>query len=123
MIIKPDLSDEAKKDLVNKYIRWLKDASDKRAVKVEDWGVKGLAFPIREFKSGHYALFTHYASDEGIKEFHKLLDTEDHVVLKYTSIRQTEEALFEAGWDVQDESEQYPKTVDALDVALGLAKY
>lgn len=123
VVIRPDLSEEAIKDLIAKYTRLIKELSSGKPIKVDSWGEKEFAYPLRNYKSGFYVVFTHYASEAGLTHLHGLFELDDGITLKYTSIRQTEEAIFKTDWDIQDESEQYPKTVDALDVALGLTKY
>ena len=123
IIINPDLSEEDRKEVIRRYTRTLTHVTAYKPIKVDDLGVKGLAYPIKKHKSGHYALFTHYASDDGIKALEELLNSEHDIIIKYAIIRQSEEAEF--NFNPGSESEQPYETIiiDALDVALGLAKY
>lgn len=101
----------------------MKQMGEGRTVMIDDWGVKALAFPIKSYRQGHYALFTHYASEDDIKILHDSLAKDSNEIIKYISVKQDEiDCKFEGSEFIDTISEQ-PDRVDALDVLLGLARY
>ena len=57
-ILNPVLSDDQVKETVQKYEDFLVSRGAKMVAK-EDWGLKKLAYPIQNKKSGFYHLFEH----------------------------------------------------------------
>ncbi len=55
-IVHPDLDDNAFKDVVEKVRGWITEAGGEVA-KVDLWGKRKLAYPIRKQKEGQYVLF------------------------------------------------------------------
>ncbi len=56
-ILNPVLSDSQVKDAVKKYEQILQSRKETKIVAKEDWGLKKLAYPIQNKKSGFYQLF------------------------------------------------------------------
>lgn len=54
--------------------------------KVDEWGRKTLAYPIKKQKEGYYILFTFVAKPEFISEFERVLRLDD-IVLKHMVIK------------------------------------
>ncbi len=54
--------------------------------KVDEWGKKTLAYPIKKQKEGYYILFTFVAKPEFISEFERILRL-DNIVLKHMVIK------------------------------------
>ena len=65
-ILNPVLSDEQIKETVKKYEDLLVSKGAKMVSK-EDWGLKKLAYPIQNKKSGFYHLFEFTAPGEAMK--------------------------------------------------------
>lgn len=55
-IIQPDLDENAIKDTVQKVQGWVNDAGGTVA-KIDNWGKRRLAYPIKKLREGHYVLF------------------------------------------------------------------
>ena len=64
-ILNPVLSDEQIKETVKKYEDFLVSKGSKMVSK-EDWGLKKLAYPIQNKKSGFYHLFEYIAPGDAI---------------------------------------------------------
>lgn len=58
VILKPDLEDADRENLVERLEEWLTHGSDKKDKPVaEHWGQRTLAYPIKNFREGYYILF------------------------------------------------------------------
>lgn len=85
-IIRPDMTDEAKKELVDRFDQILKDnGSD--VVESKDWAKKRFAYEINDYKEGIYHLVNVEAADAaGINEFDRLAkinrDILRHMIVK-----------------------------------------
>jgi small subunit ribosomal protein S6 len=55
LIVHPDLDDSAFKELVDKVKGWITDSGG-QVPKVDLWGKRQLAYPIRKQKEGQYVL-------------------------------------------------------------------
>lgn len=85
-IIRPDLGDDAKKELVERFDGIL-TSNGTEIVESKDWAKKRLAYEINDYKEGTYHLINIVASDaEGINEFDRLAlinrDILRHMIVK-----------------------------------------
>lgn len=85
-IIRPDLNDDAKKELVERFDNILKD-NGSTVVESKDWAKKRFAYEINDYKEGIYHLINVEASDaKGIDEFARLAlinrDILRHMIVK-----------------------------------------
>ena len=71
-VISPDLSDEEKDTVIDKYKKFVEDAGGTVAG-VDKWGVKQLAYPIKFKKEGFYVLMNYELSKEKSIELGKLM--------------------------------------------------
>jgi small subunit ribosomal protein S6 len=55
-IVHPDLDDTSFKDLIERVRSWITEAGG-QVSKVDIWGKRKLAYPIRKQKDGQYVLF------------------------------------------------------------------
>ncbi|MBG9987492.1 30S ribosomal protein S6 [Aerococcaceae bacterium DSM 111176] len=71
-IIRPDMNDDAKKELVERFDGIL-TSNGTEIVESKDWAKRRLAYEIKKYKEGIYHLIQATADDsEGIDEFHRL---------------------------------------------------
>ena len=108
---------------IKKFRDIIQDWCKTKKVRVEDQGVKALAYRIQDIHShGHYALFTYLAHPAHISELETELRKDDHV-LKFLTVKNQELPELEdyVPDDGSDQSEQ--EKPDALDVLLGFANY
>ncbi|WP_318506488.1 30S ribosomal protein S6 [Bacillus sp. T3] len=84
-IIRPNIEDEAKKALVERFNTIL---ADNGAVvnEAKDWGKRRLAYEINDFRDGYYQLVNVNATPAAVEEFSRLAKiSEDiirHIVIK-----------------------------------------
>ena len=84
-ILNPVLSDEQTKETVLKYEKFLTSKGAKMVYK-EDWGLKKLAYPIQNKKSGFYHLFE-YTVDPNIISELELEFRRDERFMRYLTVK------------------------------------
>jgi small subunit ribosomal protein S6 len=84
-IIRPNIEDEAKKALVERFNNVLSD-NGAELTEAKEWGKRRLAYEINDFRDGYYMLLQVNAAAEAVQEFDRLAKiSEDiirHIVLK-----------------------------------------
>ena len=71
-IIRPELNDDAKKELVERFDKILTD-NGTEIIESKDWAKRRFAYEINDYKEGIYHLINAKASDsKGIDEFDRL---------------------------------------------------
>ena len=61
-IIKPDVDDEAKKAIIDKYTKVIADNGGEM-VEAKDWGKRRFAYEIEKYREGSYYIMTFTAED------------------------------------------------------------
>lgn len=90
-ILNPVLSEEQIKETVKKFEDFLVSRGAKMISK-EDWGLKKLAYPIQQKKSGFYHLFEFTVPGEAIAEF-EVEFKRDERVMRYQTVRLDKHAI------------------------------
>jgi small subunit ribosomal protein S6 len=90
-ILNPVLSEEQTKETVLKYEKFLTSKGAKMISK-EDWGLKKLAYPIQNKKSGFYHLFQFSSANELVKAI-ELEFRRDERVMRYLTVKLDKHAL------------------------------
>lgn len=84
-IIRPNIEDEAKKALVERFNTILAD-NGAEVSEAKDWGKRRLAYEINDFRDGYYQLLKVNAAPAAVEEFSRLAKiSEDiirHIVIK-----------------------------------------
>jgi len=84
-IIRPNIEDEAKKALVERFNGILTD-NGAEISEAKDWGKRRLAYEINDFRDGYYQLINVNAEPAAVEEFSRLAKiSEDiirHIVVK-----------------------------------------
>ncbi|XJZ27316.1 30S ribosomal protein S6 [Bacillota bacterium Lsc_1132] len=84
-IIRPNIEDEAKKALVERFNTILSD-NGAESVEVKDWGKRRLAYEINDFRDGYYQIVNVTSTAAAVEEFSRLAKiSEDiirHIVVK-----------------------------------------
>ncbi|MCF8144573.1 MAG: 30S ribosomal protein S6 [Deltaproteobacteria bacterium] len=93
-IINPDLTDDEYRDVVAK-MNTLVEKEKGVITKVEEWGKRTLAYEVKKFDKGSYVLLQ-YCGESGIVEQVKREMTLDDRVLKYQTIKLSDNADPEA---------------------------
>ncbi|APP02172.1 30S ribosomal protein S6 [Lactobacillus delbrueckii] len=83
-IIKPDLDDEAKKAIIDKYTKVIADNGGE-VVEAKDWGKRRFAYEIEKYREGSYYIMTFTAEDAAaVNEFARLSKIDDSVLRSMT---------------------------------------
>ena len=83
-IIKPDVDDEAKKAIIDKYTKVIADNGGEM-VEAKDWGKRRFAYEIEKYREGSYYIMTFTAEDAAaINEFARLSKIDDSVLRSMT---------------------------------------
>ena len=90
-ILNPVLSEEQTKETVLKYEKFLTSKGAKMISK-EDWGLKKLAYPIQNKKSGFYHLFE-YTVDPAVISNLELEFRRDERFMRYLTVKLDKHAV------------------------------
>ena len=83
-IIKPDVDDEAKKAIIDKYTKVIADNGGEM-VEAKDWGKRRFAYEIDKYREGSYYIMTFTAEDAAaVNEFARLSKIDDSVLRSMT---------------------------------------
>lgn len=83
-IIKPDVDDEAKKAIIDKYTKVITDNGGEM-VEAKDWGKRRFAYEIEKYREGSYYIMTFTAEDAAaVNEFDRLSKIDDSVLRSMT---------------------------------------
>lgn len=79
-IIKPDIEEEAKKTLIDRYDKIITDNGAK-IIDSKDWEKKRLAYEIANYKEGIYHIINLNAEDDAaLNEFDRLSKFDDNIL-------------------------------------------
>ena len=84
-IVKPDLADDESKAL-NAKVQEIIGAASGEIKKLEDWGLRKLAYPINKVNRGRYMYLRYDGSPELIAELERRLRLDDRI-LRYQSVK------------------------------------
>ena len=90
-ILNPVLSEDQVKETVKKYEKFLTSKGAKFVSK-EDWGLKKLAYPIQNKKSGFYHLFQYSVEPNAISEL-EVEFRRDERFMRYLTVRLDKHAI------------------------------
>ncbi len=84
-VLKPDVEEEARKALIEKF-KSLVESNGGKVEKIDEWGNKKLAYEINYIKEGYYVLMTFESGPEFPEELERNYNISDSV-LRYNVIR------------------------------------
>jgi len=84
LVLKPDLEEKARKELLDDVEKKLQ--VEKGKIKTDLWGAKDLAYPIKKQTKGYYAHFTFETDPAVAKGLDGALKVEDDI-LRYLLVR------------------------------------
>lgn len=90
-ILNPVLSESQIEEAVQKYVKLIKDQKGTISNQ-ENWGLKKLAYPIENKKSGFYHLFQFSSANELVKAI-ELEFRRDERVMRYLTVKLDKHAL------------------------------
>jgi len=117
-IIAPTLSDEERKGLIEEILLLI-EREDGEIMKVEKWGERDLAYPIKKFEKGYY-VYILYQADPGVdRKVERQLKLKEEV-LRYLTVRIKKKKLLAkllAGEKGVEEKEEIPASPAELEKA------
>lgn len=112
VILRPDLETHEYVAIENTYKNLLVMRSD-RSIRIECWGKKKLAYPLRSHTEGYYMLFTHHMTASDAIEFDEMLANDTNVI-KHIMVLAHEAEDDQPSEDEQIEKEYIPCLMDIL---------
>ena len=85
LVLKPDLEEKERKTLLDSMVKKL-TGEDGKVEKVDLWGVRDLAYPIKKESKGFYAHFQILADPKAAKGLDKSLKVEEDII-RYLLVR------------------------------------
>ncbi|HOP48404.1 MAG TPA: 30S ribosomal protein S6 [Desulfobacteraceae bacterium] len=89
-LIKPNLSEEEYKAIVDKF-NSLIEKNKGVLIKVDEWGIRTLAYEIKKFDKGYYVLLQYCGHPAIIQELKRDLSLDERI-LKYQTIKLSDNA-------------------------------
>lgn len=83
VILRPDTSKQQISDLITRMQKVFDDRGG-RLTKVDSWGMRVLAYPIKHLRKGIYLYWRYIGGSDIVAEFERLLRLSDRVVRFYT---------------------------------------
>ncbi|QVK18225.1 30S ribosomal protein S6 [Mycoplasmatota bacterium] len=87
-IIRPNLDDESRKQVIENFTNILTERKAE-IVKVDNWGLKTLAYEINDLRKGHYVVMQVNAPLEAVNEFERLARISEDII-RYIIIKDEE---------------------------------
>ena len=78
-IVRPNLEEEARKSMIND-INQIFTKFESEEPKVDEWGMRDLAYEINDFKKGYYVVLDVLASTDAIKEVDRVIKLKEDVI-------------------------------------------
>ncbi len=78
-IIRPNIEDEAKKALVERFNTILTD-NGAELTEVKEWGKRRLAYEINDFRDGYYMLLQVQSEAAAVQEFDRLAKISEDII-------------------------------------------
>ncbi len=94
IIIEPDVADDEVKALSEKFGDLIK-SHDGEVIKIEDWGIKKLAYLVRKRDKGRYILFDFVSGPTLISEIERQFKISENI-MKYLTVKLDEDVDLEA---------------------------
>ncbi|RUL49451.1 MULTISPECIES: 30S ribosomal protein S6 [Lysinibacillus] len=78
-IVRPNIEDEAKKALVERFNDVL-TSNGAEIVEAKEWGKRRLAYEINDFREGYYQIVKANSGNEAINEFTRLANISEDII-------------------------------------------
>ncbi len=78
-IIRPNLEDGVRNELIQEFNKLLTDLGS-TDLKVDEWGLRDLAYEIADVKKGYYVVLDVVASVEAVNELGRIMKIRENVI-------------------------------------------
>lgn len=89
VVLKPDLEDEAQSEILSRIEGWLSQDGDEDQLNTNHWGMKTLAYPIRNYTEGYYVYYEVSLNPAGINEIERNFTYVDEI-LRHLVVRKND---------------------------------
>jgi small subunit ribosomal protein S6 len=117
IIIEPEVADDEVKALSEKYGDLIK-SHEGEVIKIEDWGIKKLAYLVRKKDKGRYLLFDFVSGPTLISELERQFKITENI-MKYLTVKLDEDVdleAFKAGEKPEEEVSEVTEIVEITEV-------
>lgn len=83
-IARQDLTDNQVKDLTDRFTKIITDEFKGKILKVEQWGLRTLAYKINKSRKGHYTLIECEAPGQAVIELERVMRLDEDVMRALT---------------------------------------
>ena len=87
-IVRPNIEEEAKKALVERFNEIL-TSNGAEIIEAKDWGKRRLAYEINDFREGFYQIVKVNADSQAIDEYTRLANISEDII-RHIAVRQEE---------------------------------
>ena len=87
-IIRPNIEEEAKKALVERFNEIL-TSNDAEIIESKEWGKRRLAYEIEDFREGFYQIMKVNADSKAIDEYTRLANINEDII-RHIAVREEE---------------------------------
>jgi small subunit ribosomal protein S6 len=88
IIFQPELTDDDRAQLMERIQGWMAPAEGELQADVDEWGMRQLAYPIRDFRQGYYIYMDATLEPSQIAEIERNLQYNDEI-LRYLFVRKS----------------------------------
>jgi small subunit ribosomal protein S6 len=89
VVLKPDLEDEAQSEILGRIEGWLTQDGDEDQLNTNHWGLKTLAYPVRNYTEGYYVFYEVSLNPAGISEIERNFTYVDEI-LRHLVVRKND---------------------------------
>lgn len=107
-IVHPETVGEARTAVIDKYNKIIEDQGG-RILKVEEWGERKLAYPIRKLTRGGYVLMFFEADPASIAELERRFRLDDNIIRFQTMLLEKGFEVVEEKAEAETETETEPE--------------
>lgn len=117
IILRGNIREDKAKATIKRYEDFLQKYSTEKKVKIDDMGIKKLAYEVKGNTKGYYFLAYWQGEISNVDELDRMLRTDDDVI-KFMTFKSSDCVEL-----LDLESSPKSEQIDALDVLLGFAEY
>lgn len=85
IVLRPELEEEERKNLIARFQTIIE--KEGKVIKLDEWGMKKLAYEIEKLKDAYYLLFEYEAEATLPKEFERNLKINENVLRYMTTVK------------------------------------
>ncbi len=81
VVLKPDLEDSVRDELLETVEKWLSHSEDEDSKPIsKHWGLRRLAYPIKNYTEGYYVYYEAKLNPTGVREIEQNIQYTDEIL-------------------------------------------